>query len=238
MRLYVFLFSVFSILTSNNAISQDSEAFSFQPNKKRNHIGVNTHFPSITSFLGKSNIPIELMFRRQVNNKETAYRIGISFLHQYTQEGLSMRKGAVAYHDKTWRVFIGKEWQEKLSNRWYILYGMDVVGSLNQSRRLVRFPEQPLGSFLAPLTNLEDKSERETQIGFSPFLGSRFHISPKFYLSYTFHLEFLLGRVISNYFLREQMVDGELIETRTKQVWTTTSFSFQPYSGIFFNVLF
>jgi hypothetical protein len=182
MRLRIKLFLLFVTLQCayGQSIDNNKPNQFFDPQKDRNHWGINTQF-AFDRLFGLRETPIELIYKRQkTGNKAT--RLGLQLLFNYDNESPfpTAPNWDVIETDLILGAFWGKERQHFIGNspRWQWYYGADInfIFVYNRLYRDEFSGQQHLREYT-------DERGYRYSTSLKPFLGTRFEITPIIYIS-------------------------------------------------------
>lgn len=192
----------------------------------RNDIGFNTtillngilNTPTYGTY---PDVPLDLLYKRQLKSNK-ALRLGInaSIDNQTQQTNLTTGQDN-QFQSVELNLIAGKEWQSILSKRWIWYGGADIIPQLTYSKaERVR-------------TEIVEYQSFSTSYGISlrPFLGIRFAVSKRLYLS----TEAFLNANYSTKKYSDATYNVSTNEIITQNSTTATNYSvkFKPASGIF-----
>lgn len=178
MTKYIFLLFSLSILSISNA--QDFTENEFYP---KFEIGVNTtNFIKTFLSLNSSNetvpSPLHIMYKK-IGSDNKAFRVQLGVNAIINSENSDVfQNSTVSVVD----LKIGAEKRNHISEKWFILYGVDAYLGYNYAKNTtVTFEEVVI-------------TEQTFNFGPSLFFGFAFNINPRMYLSSEANLQLLAGR--------------------------------------------
>ncbi|MBY0432880.1 MAG: hypothetical protein K2U26_02095 [Cyclobacteriaceae bacterium] len=178
-----------------------------QADSVKNHIGFNTAFLFSNIFQTSPNAsPFTIMYKRQVKGSQ-AIRFGAGMLLS-TRNSKQSNSSTISENFSNFQLSIGKEFQKILDKHWMWYWGGDVTGTYAKSTS--DSPVQESTTYGAILR---------------PFLGVRFDINPRLYLSTEAYLD--LTYVTTT---RTQTNSGATTDSSSDGF----SFGTAPAAGIFF----
>lgn len=147
-------------------------------NAKRNEIGINT-MPILSQifsnqasyYVTPENPPFELMFKRN-NGRTQAWRIGLNLSLSNNNVEPILQGNSSKSSSNSFSAVLGSEWQN-ISKRWIWYGGSDMITYRSISFHEVK-NEQNILNF---------SEENDKGIVLRPFLGLRFNINSKLYIS-------------------------------------------------------
>lgn len=159
---------LFLLLFVSHLKAQDAPA----PTTYKNDIGFNTTFALQGIFIS-SRTPFSLMYKKYVSEKK-AWRIGLdTYVNINKTDSKTSSSSFTDYSYGYIGLVTGMEKQNQIDKRWVWYYGGDLVPYYS-------FDNQD--SFANGELYWEDET-KEFGVGLRPFLGIRFDISPRLYLS-------------------------------------------------------
>ncbi len=199
------------LLPGMNLVAQTEDATEYQ-----NHIGFNTAIIINNLFNGEAT-PFTLMYKRQTSEKR-AWRFGVGMaVSQNNEEPDANFPGFFSVSSYVEAdISLGHEWVSPLSQRWYWYKGADVFFRYYQSQ-IETYDDG------TPYTSSDD-----TTVGGSinPFLGIRFNVNNRLYLSTEVSLR-------AGYYQVESTIEDFNQATVSNSSGTQTLVTLQPATGIF-----
>jgi hypothetical protein len=186
--------------------------------KYKHDIGFNTTM-LLNGILYSATSPFDIMYKRQ-KSSNTALRVGGSVYVNTNLTTWSVTPNYEKRQNYSGSLTLGKEKQNQLSKKWIFNYGADMGIFYEQSNQ-----EAYYNSVLAY------RSVNLTAGGIAaPFLGIRFHIHEKLYLSTEASLRISYGRELTQW--ETFNTDGSLA-TERKEGFNNLTLQVQPAAGIF-----
>lgn len=192
-----------------------------QADSTKNHIGFNTSFLVSSIFQSSPNAsPFTMMYKRQVK-KNQALRLGASTQLFFEDSQPISNTSITRVNQSVLKLSLGEEFQRKLTRYWTWYGGGDIIAGY--SRETIE----------SPGSTTPKKTETAYSGALRPFLGIRFDINSRLYLSAEASLSFEYSNSKSS---RTEMFStpsgGIGIETSyTRNRFTILT---SPAAGIFF----
>lgn len=221
------------VLCLSLAFGQEKEAFEHDPQERKHHIGINIPFPRLNYEAYHYFLPVGLMYRRQIEGKNAAYRLGFSSFQNIGNQKGNLMQAESGSVDINTRISLGKEWQQQIFQRLHLLNGMDAYFEFKQNR--FGFEREVPGNddYLIYRSN-----QRTNSFGLSPFVGLRYMIHKQIYVSYVFQGDaFFRNASMQTYRLR-QFENGSSQEFSDRNVNKGFGLDFTPSHGVYLNFLF
>lgn len=201
----------------------------------RYQIGINSQF-AIDGLLEQNiRTPVEILVRRQTGTGAVRVRISGISNHSRTEDPDILN--IVATHQSTLGLALGYEWHRKLKRNWSWYYGLELEGSRiwDNSKAESLYQDQ---STLEEYIREEITKRRTNSIGLLPFIGFKYRIIPRLYVSTEIKMlvyhKSLKNRRDTDYF----RLDGSFqSNSYGRQDIKNQSIIFQPYTGILINFI-
>jgi hypothetical protein len=182
-------------------------------------IGFNTNF-IFNGVFSSGSTPFELMIKKQ-KTSNTALRFGGNvYIYSSTSTGANF-PGYTSGSNYTIRAFAGKEKQEQISKHWIFYFGGDLGASY-------------LYNYNGYANNLVISNEStNSEIGgfLTPFLGIRFQINERIYVSTEASLQATYAKRIATW---KTYDSNGFLDTEAENKFNNFSFNLRPAAGIFF----
>ena len=206
------------LLLAISSHAQDSTSLAFY----KHDVGFNTSFILSGIFDSDNNAPVDLLFKQQ-KSATYANRLGIS-LGYHTLNGSVVSGFQIDEIRLNLALAVGKEWQQVLSSHWLWYGGGDAI------------PQFRYFSQYAESDNIPIRNNSSTTFGVSarPFLGIRFQINDRLYVSTeaSLSLGFNLHRG-KDIVYRDDNGDGNMEEEKNDIDSFETFIQATPASGIY-----
>ena len=167
---YYYYIGLYTILLSSLAFVSVAQTADVE-NDYSNEIGFNTTF-LLNGVFKSTSTPFSLMYKKYKDNNNPL-RLGIRM-----SIGLSIIDTPPSHYSNAssfyFAAVIGKEFQKEISQRWRWYFGGDIIPAYKHDY----YKYNPLGTDYVHSTKINGVS-----IGISPFLGLRFNLNKRLYLS-------------------------------------------------------
>jgi len=207
----ILLLSVFIACCANQLFAQDDGSQTYTRD-----IGFNTTF-ILQGILQSGQTPFSLMFKKYTAENK-AIRIGADVF--FNLDDTNANSGSTYYFNNSAAsvyLAIGKEFQKPIDKRWTWYFGGDVVPFYTMANQ----------DYYALGTLNSESENNSVGVGLRPFLGIRFNLNPRLYLSAEANLGLQYAyrtNTIQYTDTSEPTVDNEN---------NNISFSMNPASGLF-----
>jgi hypothetical protein len=182
-------------------------------------VGFNTSF-IFNGVFSSGSTPFELMIKKQ-KTSNTALRFGGNV---YIFSSASASVNFPAYTEATnysLRIFAGKEKQEQISKHWIFYYGGDLGASY-----FYNYYGQTNNAVISNESTISDVG------GFlTPFLGIRFQINERIYISTEASLQATYAKRTTNWKVYDS---NGILNSETENRFNNFGFNLTPAAGIFF----
>lgn len=202
------------ILSCFNAWSQTTD----DSKKLTKDLGFNTNIV-FNSILNSTQAPVSLLFKTY-SSDDTAWRFGttLGFLVSSPASGTSSASTFTFARNYNISLVIGKEFQEKLTEHWVWYYGADIVPGYVSNTTDTYLP-----------FNQKTRTTTTTSATFAarPFLGARFNIGQRLYLSTEFSASLT--------YRRDTIFDKNVLANQVNADTNSSTFSlaFAPATSLF-----
>jgi hypothetical protein len=194
----------------------------------RNHIGINTQFAQDQFFNSSARTPIQLMYKRQNKKNNGAWRLGIGAMYRVDDSLWSSLRNNGYYYTFNGNFSFGYEWQKPITKKWLIYYGVDAQFAWKYKKfDGQRSYDIVINGVLIKLKGFDENYTITPAL--LPFLGGRFQLSNRFYLSTEISLQLHYEKNQRN--IRFYTLDGTL--SKGDIDYGNYGASFKPYSGIY-----
>lgn len=231
---FTFFYFIIAIAQQNADNSNAAAVATDNPGKYQ--IGINTQF-AIDGLLDQSiRTPLEILIKRQIgtNNTIRARIIGNS---NFSLSDSPIINASLTTNKITFGLALGYEWQRRLNRKWTLYYGLEFEGrgiwDYSSDKSIYFDPNT--------LISLErDVVSRQKNIRFSvlPLAGVRFRITKDLFLSTEFKAIIFDERIhyrSDAYYTRIET--GYSSSSYTHDSNKLKSINFQPFTGIFINLI-
>jgi hypothetical protein len=226
------LFATSLMLYSSFVFSQEKKVFEHDPQLRKHHIGINVPIPRRDYHYQLHQMPVELLYRRQVDGKNAAYRIGLSTFQNVSNQTSTYFNGDINSTVLNARLSLGKEWQQQIFPRLHLLFGMDAFYDFRNNQI-----ERELDTNQNNQDLIYRSRSNYNTMGMSPFIGVRYFISNQLYLSYVFQGDaFFRNTSNRNYKLRE-LDNGSFQEVSERSINRNFGFDFTPSHSVYLNII-
>ncbi len=225
-----------------NVLAQDNESharrgisyedYIIDDTANRYSVGINLQ-SGLETLISPNTSSIDLILRKQVG-KYNALRYGLSVVANayntiYEDSSAAVNTYAVG-------LSLGYEWQTLISHRWKLYYGADIgigreLDSRKENSRVYRYLSDD------DLFTDINYSITRAHLNLLPFVGFRYNITPRMFLSTELMLvgQYSRTKVTYDQIQRSSTsLFGASIQATEHQFFA----NFQPYSGIFFHYIF
>lgn len=208
----VLLIALLSAATFGFAQTEQSEK------TYKNDIGFNTVF-ILNGVFNSSQTPFSLMYKKYTSEKK-ALRIGTSINVDWNNPDISSGySNTTSYYTSYANVSImlGKEFQNSISSKWVWYYGADLVPSFTLTKSSVYYG----------VAKNQESDAKMYGLSVRPFLGIRFAINHRLYLSAEANLSAGYKRFVENQkYFNPDATDGH-------RSGDNIFFTMNPASGLF-----
>jgi hypothetical protein len=210
-KFYVTLCSILLSTLSFIACAQSTS----EDKKYNNDVGFNTTF-LFTGILNSGQTPFTLMYKKY-NSNQNPLRFGIRSSINLTDYTPNSGSNYNNINDINIGFVIGKEFQKAINQNWIWYYGGDIVPAFEYFKSENYYNNNLNQSYLY----------KSIGIGFMPFLGIRFNINERLYLS----TEFSFGPTYAYISVLDKIENPEIVNRDTKGGYF--NFSMNPAYGLF-----
>jgi hypothetical protein len=199
------------------------------PDSKRYSLGFNTQFVLDSFFVQSTYTPLEIMGRMRAKTNQ-AFRARVKGMAWHTDpKGTDER---VETHQSQFSIALGYEWHQPIVGRFGFYYGADLEKGWENDNRTYSYTRLD-----AHYGNI---SMTKPTVGLLPLAGFTYSPIPNLYISIETRLEIVLKsqKLKSNtFFAPVEDPDNIMVGSYGKYDQKSLIFNFQPYSGIFINLI-
>jgi hypothetical protein len=224
-------FSASAICQQGNASPEEHRLF---PDRNTYSLGINSQF-AIDGFLDQSSFsPLEILLRKGTKNNQ-AFRARIKGMLWNNQRNEIEEK--LKTHRSQISLALGHEWHRPLGNRFGYYYGGEVEMGVNNNNITRNFINNTsIGDFFVKRTDFE----KTRRIGVLPIAGFTYRPLSCLFVSFEMRLEIFSKETKSKSNSYEAPIENPNDFSSTgygRADIKSWNFSFQPYSGIFINLI-
>jgi hypothetical protein len=171
------------------------------------------------------------MYKRQ-NKGNSAWRVGVGSYYRVDDSLWTALRDVGSHYNLNGNFSLGYEWQQPISKKWLVYYGVDVAVSL-QYKKFVgdRSSGIIVNNQVVDMVGFEENYTITPTI--RPFFGGRFQLYRRFYLAVETALQIIYEQQQKNIFFTSSVKNVKQNEEQSKY-----GLSFQPYSGVYVFYLF